>query len=204
MELEKRALSELKPSNVNVRKHTANQIKEFKKSIDAFDVIRPIVIDENNTILVGHGLFQALTEMGKEYADVLVKKGLAEKQKKKLLLADNKIYSLGIDDYTAIESILKELATDSDFEVPGYDSEILEQLYGIKSVEKEVESGAISQMTDISEPKSVVDADSDADDIPNPNEIEIEPPDKLQDQRKSAQEERKFVICSNCGEKIWL
>lgn len=197
MELEKRKLSELTPSSVNVRKHTTNQIKEFKKSIDAFDVIRPIVIDENNTILVGHGLFQALTEMGKEYADVLVKKGLTENQKKKLLLADNKIYSLGIDDYTAIESILKELATDSDFEVPGYDSEILEQLYGIKSVEKEVESGAISQMTDISEPKSV-------DDITNPNEIEIEPPDKLQDQRKSAEEERKFVICPNCGEKIWL
>ena len=202
MELEKRKLSELTPSSVNVRKHTGNQIKEFKKSIDAFDVIRPIVIDENNTILVGHGLFQALTEMGREYADVLVKKGLTEKQKKKLLLADNKIYSLGIDDYTAIENILKELATDADFEVPGYDSEILEELYGIKSVEKEVESGAAGKMAEISEPESS--PAPTGDDYKPPNEITVEPSEKLQEQKKSAEEDRKFIICPSCGEKIWL
>ena len=198
MELEKRKLSELKENPSNTRKHNQNQINEFKKSIMAFDVIRPIVIDEENMILAGHGLYLALNELGREEADVIVMNGLSDRDKKKLLLSDNKIYSLGIDNYTAIESILKELAVDSDFDVPGYDSEILEDLYGIKSVEKEVEDKEQFKVPD--------GAELEAEGIPPVRDIPETPPEpskRLQEQREEA-EQRRFVICPNCGEKIWL
>ena len=35
----------------NVRIHTESQIKEFIRSIDKFEQIRPVVIDENNTVI---------------------------------------------------------------------------------------------------------------------------------------------------------
>lgn len=200
MELEKRKLSELKENPINIRRHNQNQINEFKKSITAFGTIRPIVIDEGNMILAGHGLYMALNELGKDEADVVVMRGLSERDKKKLLLSDNKIYSLGIDNYTAIESILKELAMESDFEVPGYDPEILEDLYGIRSVEKEVENKEQFQIPDDSEqefggidkPKETLGLDF----VPEPSK-------RIQEQREEV-EQRKFVICPSCGEKIWL
>ena len=206
MELEKRQLSELKENSINTRRHNQNQIDEFKKSINKFDVIRPIVIDEDNVILAGHGLFMALKELGREDADGVVMRGLSENDKKKLLLADNKIYSLGVDDYSAIETILKELANDSDFEVPGYDAETLEDLYGIRSVEKEVEGGAIGKMMDVSEFSAQMAADAPTSDgeIEQAANYTPETPERLQTAKQEAIDNRKFVVCPNCGEKVWL
>ena len=201
MELEKRLLSELKENALNTRQHNQKQIEEFKKSINKFDVIRPIVIDDDNVILAGHGLFIALRELGRTDADVVVMHGLSDKDKKKLLLADNKIYSLGNDNYSAIENILKELAIDSDFEVPGYDADTLEDLYGIRSVEKEAESGSMSTMQDI--PSDVTQKVSD-EEIEQVASYTPDTQERVKEARKEAVENRKFVICPNCGEKIWL
>lgn len=204
MELEKRQLSELKENSINTRRHNQNQIEEFKKSINKFDVIRPIVIDDDNTILAGHGLFMALKELGRTEADVVVMRGLSDKDKKKLLLADNKIYSLGVDDYSAIESILKELATDNDFEVPGYDADTLEDLYGIRSVEKEVENGAVGQMMSAEEFSQTMAQDEASRDVDAIANYTPEAPARIQEEKQNAIENRKFVICPNCGEKVWL
>lgn len=203
MIIEKRKLSTIKPNENNVRTHTAIQIQEFKKSIAKFDVIRPIVVDENGIILAGHGLYEALTQLGYEEADVLVKSGLSEKDKKKLLLADNKIYSLGHDDYTVLDRILKELGQDSDFEIPGYDPGVLEELYGIKSVE----AAAEEQAKHFEPPVTPQDAFGGQDDTHIPDapferpEKEPEPSKKFMEARAEA-EKRSFIICPHCGEKI--
>lgn len=200
MKIEQRKVSELVPNPKNIRKHGNIQIREFQKSIDKFGVIRPIVVDENNVILVGHGLLEALKASGKEDADVIVMKGLSENDKKKLLLADNKIYSLGLDDYAAIENILTELGQNSDFEVPGYDAETLEDLYGIKSVQEEVEKEGTPVEKALKDSSSVVSKDNQ---LPLPEEKEPTPSKHVEQQREEA-EQRNFVMCPNCGEKIWL
>ena len=201
MEYEKRKVSELIPNQNNVRKHNNSQIKEFVKSIEKFDTIRPIVIDENNVILAGHGLCEALKSMGREEADVIVKKGLSENDKKKLLLADNKIFSLGIDDYGVIESILTELGEKSDFDIPGYDSDTLEELYGIKGVEQEVAENG----TPVS--KALEGMATEGDDKKDDGEVkdaEDPKPSKAVEKAREEAGDRKFVICPNCGERIWL
>lgn len=197
MNIEKRNVIDLIPNSQNVRKHTKNQINEFKKSIDKFGVIRPIVIDENNVILAGHGLFETLKQQGKDEVEVMVINGLSEKDKKKLLLADNKIYSLGIDDYGVIERILSELGQASDFEVPGYDSETLEELYGIRSVEEDIVQSGTPVEKALTEIKS--------EDKDEKVQIPEDPkPSKAVEQARAEAEDRKCVICPNCGEKIWL
>ena len=59
-------VSELKRPAKNVRLHGDRQIKEYIRSIEMFGQIRPIVIDENNTVLAGNGLLTALMQMGRE------------------------------------------------------------------------------------------------------------------------------------------
>ena len=52
--------------------------------------------------------------------------GLTDVQKKKLMMADNKVYELGFTDVDAIEELVKEL--DGDVDVPGWDADLLEML----------------------------------------------------------------------------
>ena len=63
-------LSDLVKPERNVRIHTEQQIKEFERSIRMFGQIRPIVVDEANTILAGNGLYDTLVKMGFETAEV--------------------------------------------------------------------------------------------------------------------------------------
>lgn len=119
-------LSELKRPEKNVRLHSDKQIKEYIRSIEMFGQIRPIVIDENNTVLAGNGLLQALQIMGRENADCHIVPNLSPKQKKKLMLADNKIFELGTNNTEVFDELLREPGGDID--IPGYDEELLKSL----------------------------------------------------------------------------
>ena len=74
----------------------------------------------------GNGLYEALLRMGRETCDCYVMVGLTDVQKKKLMMADNKVYELGFTDVDAIEELVKEL--DGDVDVPGWDADLLEML----------------------------------------------------------------------------
>lgn len=187
MKLSSVSLNSLVENPNNARLHGDVQIAELKKSVERFGIVRPIVIDENNMILCGHGLYKALQEMGKDKVDAIVIKGLSETEKNKLLLADNKIYSLGKDNYSVIDKLLEEMG---DFEIPGYDPEILEELYGVKSVENE----DVETIVQIDEKEAV-------------KEIAPEPSKNVTEQRQQAiveHQEQKYVICPNCGEKVYV
>lgn len=90
MEIITMKLVDLVKPEKNVRIHTEQQLKEFQRSVKMFGQIRPIVVDENNVILAGNGLYETLIAMGKETADVYKYDNLTENQKKKLMIADNK------------------------------------------------------------------------------------------------------------------
>ena len=126
MEITTMKLADLVKPEKNVRIHTEQQLKEFQRSVKMFGQIRPIVIDENNIILAGNGLYDTLVAMGKETADVYRYDNLTENQKKKLMIADNKIFSLGIENLETLNSILEDLQGDLD--IPGFDEEILRQM----------------------------------------------------------------------------
>lgn len=126
MELTVKKLSELRQPQRNVRLHTDRQIREFKRSLEKFEQYRPMVIDENGVILVGNGMYEAMVAMGKTEAYCYVKTGMSENDKKKLMLTDNKIFSLGVDDMQAFDEILKEL--NDDLDIPGFEDDLLETL----------------------------------------------------------------------------
>lgn len=110
----------------NIRIHTEKQLEEFERSVRMFGQIRPIVVDENNTILAGNGLYETLLRMNRKDALVYKYEDLTEAQKKKLMIADNKIFSLGIENLDTLNEFLEELSGDLD--IPGFDEEILKQM----------------------------------------------------------------------------
>ena len=82
MKIVKKRLDELKAPERNIRLHTDKQIREFRRSIEMFGQIRPVVIDENGVVLAGNGLVETLRSMGRTEADCYVVKGLTEREEK--------------------------------------------------------------------------------------------------------------------------
>lgn len=126
MKVAKIPLDKLKRPEKNVRLHSEKQIDEFIRSVKMFGQIRPIVVDDTFTMLAGNGLYEALLKMGISEADCYVLPGLTEAQKKKLMLADNRIFNLGSDDMDVFDQIIAELG--DDYDIPGYDEDLIRTL----------------------------------------------------------------------------
>ena len=200
MKIEKRKLSTLKSPEKNVRRHTDKQIEEFVRSIKMFGQIRPIVIDEDGVILAGNGLKEALEKTGATEGDCYVAKGLTEAEKKKLMLADNRIFNLGIDDIAAFDAIIADLG--EDFDIPGYDEDFLKSLV----MDAEEAAEAISEYGTLDEEEIEPIRKAEAEEHQRPDAPSITPAPSSGEAATPEQtaETRRSVICPNCGETIWL
>ena len=134
MIITQKKLSELHKPARNIRRHSEKQLAEYVRSIKMFGQVKPLVVAEDGEIIAGNGLYEALLRMGWETCDCYVMVGLTDVQKKKLMMADNKVYELGFTDVDVIEELVKEL--DGDVDVPGWDADLLEML---NSTEAEVD-----------------------------------------------------------------
>ena len=217
MKVIKKRLDDLKHPEKNVRIHSEQQIRELKRSLEKFGQTRALVVDENNVILIGNGLYEAMVSLGYQEASVYVKTKLSENDKKKLMIADNKTYALGIDNLDTLNEFLEELQGDLD--IPGYDEEILQQMVADADevTEKISEYGTLdeSEIQKIKEANEKREQKAAAAEISDNNsENSSENPNTSDNQSSERQnttetepeitEIRKFVICPNCGEKIWL
>lgn len=64
MKTRKVKLAALRKVDGNVRKHSERQIREYMRSVQAYGQLKPLVVDESGTILIGNGLYDALTGLG--------------------------------------------------------------------------------------------------------------------------------------------
>lgn len=202
MQVTRKPLSELKRPQRNVRMHTDKQLKEFRRSVEMFGQIRPIVVDEAGTILAGNGLYETLLQMGKTEADCYVVSGLTEAQKKKLMLADNRVFDLGVDDLAALDEFVQDLKDDLD--IPGYEEDLLRAMvmeaeeaadaiaeYGLIDEEKVEEIRAAGERQESAEEAAAQRAE----------EIKLQAPSSRPKEDEPA---RRFILCPKCGERIWL
>jgi DNA modification methylase len=84
-------IDRLKPHPQNAREHSEEQIAQLARSMIEFKFTQPILVDENDTILSGHGRLLAARQLGLTEAPVIVLSGLTETQKKAYLIADNQL-----------------------------------------------------------------------------------------------------------------
>lgn len=210
MEIITMKLTDLVKPEKNVRIHTEQQLAEFQRSVKMFGQIRPIVIDEKNVILAGNGLYDTLIAMGKETADVYRYDDLTENQKKKLMVADNKIFSLGIDNLDTLNSFLEDLQGDLD--IPGFDEEILKQMVSEAEdiTDKLSEYGTLDEeeiqtIKENAERKEqqIQKMESEQESVQQETVL-MQPDSVTNDNEEKTAEESQYVICPKCGEKIWL
>lgn len=105
------AESDLIPFDRNPRIHSDAQITAIKKSIQEWGWTAPVVIDESNMVIAGHGRLLAAQDLGIQDIPCIVARGWTEEQKQAYVIADNKIYEKGEWDYGAVFTQMKELAS---------------------------------------------------------------------------------------------
>lgn len=89
--VERRPIRELIPSARNARQHSDEQIEEIAASMSEFGWTMPILIDEDGSVIAGHGRLLAAEQLGFDSAPTMIARGWSDAQKRAYLIADNKL-----------------------------------------------------------------------------------------------------------------
>ena len=89
--LEWLAPGRLIPNPHNARTHSKKQLRAIAASIAKLGFNAPIIVDEANVVLAGHGRLEAAKLLGLNEVPVLRRLGLSPAQKRAYMIADNKL-----------------------------------------------------------------------------------------------------------------
>ena len=120
--IERISVSDLIPYAKNSRTHTAEQVAQIAGSIKEFGFTNPVLIDDDNGIIAGHGRVLAAQKLGSSDVPCIRLSHLSETQKRAYVIADNKLaMNAGWDDELLSLEIkdLKDL--DFDISLTGFD-----------------------------------------------------------------------------------
>lgn len=137
LKVETMAISEIKPYQQNNKIHTEKQIKQIAKSIHEFGFLQPLVIDKDNTIVVGHARFEALKWLGRDEVEVVKALDLSEEKIRLYRILDNKLSDDANFDINALKlefEDLKDLDLFLDFELDEWELKT-RQLESLASIE---------------------------------------------------------------------
>jgi hypothetical protein len=85
------------PYEHNHKKHSDKQVELLAKLIEAKGLINPLVLEEDGTIIAGHGRFLAIQKLGWKKVPVRVMVGISKSDASILRIADNKTVSTEYD-----------------------------------------------------------------------------------------------------------
>ena len=126
-------------------------------------------------------------------------------QKKKLILTDNKVYSLGGDDFEQIQNYITDITISGDFDIAGFDEDVTKTslMDGEEFRDELNDYGNITDTRYIEEeeqkPQPILHEQK-----PQPIINEQKPTTIVTETQVQPKAERRYVICSNCGEVIYL
>lgn len=119
MQIEKVDIQTVIPYEFNNRKHNETQINRIANSIKEFGYNQPIVVDEDNIILVGHGRLHASLKIKLKEVPIVRKIGLTDSQKKAYRILDNKLQNDSEWDFDSLNLEL-DFLEDNGFDLPSW------------------------------------------------------------------------------------
>lgn len=144
-------VSHLIPYTNNAKKHPEKQVHQIAASIREFGFISPILIDDNKTIIAGHGRLEAAKVLELKSVPVILVKHLSDEQVRAYRLADNQLtMNTGYDD-GLLQIELTELNTldlDFDLEIMGFETATLDLILDPPTM---VDNGEADALPDIDE-----------------------------------------------------
>lgn len=145
-------VEELKAYARNARTHSEEQIEQVIQSIQEFGFTNPVLIDEENELIAGHGRTEAAKRMGMTDVPAIRLIGLSDEQKRALRIADNQIALNAGWDEEILSAELEALSlADFDMDLLGFSLEELDnyltrdvgQSEGDDDYENYAESGSL-------------------------------------------------------------
>jgi DNA modification methylase len=108
----------LRPWAGNARTHSQKQLRQIAASIRTFGFTNPVLIDEEKTILAGHGRVAAAKLLGLATVPCRLISTMTAAQKRAYVLADNKLaLNAGWDEEMLATELSGLLATELDFDL---------------------------------------------------------------------------------------
>lgn len=141
-----RATASLIPYAKNSRTHSDQQIQQVAASIREFGFTNPVLIDEQDSIIAGHGRVLAAQLLGLDDVPCIVLDGLSETQKQAYVIADNKLaLNAGWDAELLRLELLDLQDADFDMDLTGFSTEELDGLLIEATTEGNTEPDAIPE-----------------------------------------------------------
>ena len=107
--IERRKVAALIPNARNARTHTQAQVEQIAASIRQWGWTVPVLVDETETIIAGHGRLLAAGLLGIGDVPVIVARGWSDEQKRAYVIADNKLTENGGWDIPTLRLEIGEL-----------------------------------------------------------------------------------------------
>ena len=106
------SVEDLIPYALNSRTHSDQQVAQLAASIREFGFTNPVLVDEQNNLIAGHGRLLAARKLKLDKVPAVVVTGLDDRKRRALVIADNKL-ALNADwDEEALRVELEDLAGD--------------------------------------------------------------------------------------------
>lgn len=122
--LEMHRVDALIPYCRNARIHSPEQILQLRASIREFGFLMPLLIDQDDNIIAGHGRLMAAKEEGMEEVPCVLAEHLTETQRRAYVLADNRLAEQASWDEELVSLELQELQEAGfDLALTGFDEE---------------------------------------------------------------------------------
>ncbi|WP_158886640.1 site-specific DNA-methyltransferase [Rhodanobacter sp. L36] len=134
-----RRIEDLKPCSDNPRKHSARQIVQLAKSIEAFGFNNPLLIDNDNAVIAGEARRQAAMRLGWTEVPTISLNHLTEHQIRGYRIADNALSDNSSWDERLLAENLTILSNvDLDFDLNAIGFEMPEIEFRIRGAEDDV------------------------------------------------------------------
>lgn len=119
--VEYRSIDSLQLYAKNSRTHSADQIAQIAASITEFGFTNPILVDEVNRVIAGHGRILAAQQLGISDVPAITLAGLTDAQRRAYVIADNKLALNAGWDFALLKVEFEELSElGYDLDVTGF------------------------------------------------------------------------------------
>jgi hypothetical protein len=135
--VEKWDITRLTPYARNSRTHSDEQISQLAASIKEWGWTTPVLVDEDGSIIAGHGRTLAAQRLKMTEVPVMVAKGWSDAKKRAYVIADNKLAMNAGWDEQMLALELGELSDlNFDLELTGFNKKELQSLLDIAEAER--------------------------------------------------------------------
>lgn len=138
--------SKIKHYKNNPKIHKSKQIQQIVNSISEFSFNNPILIDENNVIIAGHGRLIAANHLNMPQIPVIKLTHLSDAQKKAYRIADNKLTENGEWDFDLLKiefEDLSHLELDFSLDITGFDTADIDVMLDAKETKLDEKANAV-------------------------------------------------------------